>query len=111
MNNKYTDKQLKRKFGLRKVNGIILDQPPELGYRCPKGHSYITWSEFIDHIWCYRCKKDYHYADDCVLVLDKHNPKNLPKQPKIIDQMQNWDIFGENFHDIPKELFELNNLK
>jgi len=32
----------------------------ELGWICPKssGH-YITWSEFVSHIWCYQCERDF----------------------------------------------------
>ena len=84
MNNKYTDKELKNKFGLRRVDGIPIFEPQELGYRCPQGHANLTFSEFVDHIWCYECKKDFHYADDCVLIENKYMPKNLPKQPRII---------------------------
>ena len=98
------EKRLKKKFGMRRADGNPLFEPQELGYRCSKGHSYITWSEFKEHIWCYECKKDYHYADDCVLIADKHNPKNLPKQPRIIYEIYNYTPDGNYFHNIPKEM-------
>lgn len=59
------DSELKEKYGLRFPNpedaaGVtIFDEPFELGYKCPKGHANITWSEFKEHIWCYDCKLDY----------------------------------------------------
>jgi len=104
-NDKYTDEQLAEKFG-RRGDGNPIDFPEELGYRCPKGHSNVTWSEFCDHIWCYVCEKDYHYADDCVLVKDKWNPKNLPKQPRIITGINNFTEDGNGFNNIPKRLLE-----
>lgn len=94
---------LLRKFGLRPINGIPIDSPMELGYRCPLGHSNIIWSEFLEHIWCYKCEKDYHYADDCVLIEDKCNPKHLPKQPRIIKGINNWTKDGNGFLNIPKK--------
>ena len=105
---KRTQREIKifKKYGLRecgKIGGTPLFEPQELGYRCKKGHSYITWSEFKEHLWCYVCNKDYHYADECVLIADKHNPKNLPKQPKMI-HICNMTPDGNHFHNIPKEL-------
>ena len=105
-NLKYTDKQLKKKYGMRFCNGIIVFFPQEYGYRCPKGHSNITWSEFNDHLWCYDCKKDYHYADDCVLIEDKLNPKFLPKQPRVIVGIKNFMPDGNTFYNIPKEMLK-----
>ncbi len=64
-----TDKQLEKQYGLRIPKGakgiIALDEPFELGYSCPKGHTSesITWSEFNEHIWCYMCKIDYPSKD------------------------------------------------
>jgi len=104
-NDKYTDMQLAMKYGRRR-EGTGIDEPTELGYRCSAGHSNITWSEFNQHIWCYVCEKDYHYADDCVLVMDKWNPKNLPKQPRIITGIDNWTKDGNGFNDIPKRLLK-----
>lgn len=104
MNNKYTNKQLAKKFGKRQTGCCMIDEPQELGYRCPKGHANITWSEFKEHIWCYNCKKDYHYANDCVLIACKFNPKKLPQQPRMIYNMYNMTPDGNYFHDIPKEL-------
>ncbi len=106
MNSRYTDKQLTEKFGKRPTQGISIDEPQELGYRCPKGHSRITWSEFEEHIWCAICAKDFHYANDCVMIACKFNPKNLPKQPKMIYHMYNMTPDGNYFHDIPKELLK-----
>lgn len=70
-NAKYTDAQLKKKYGYRFPNNnahgcVIFDEPCELGYSCPKGHNYdnITWSEFNEHIWCYTCEMDY-LSFDC----------------------------------------------
>jgi len=105
MNDRFTDEQLKEKYGLR-PHGNPLFEPQEHGYRCPKGHSNITWSEFKDHIWCYECEIDYHYAIDCVLIKDKYNPKDLPQQPKIIEGIKNFTDDGWEFNDIPKELLE-----
>lgn len=58
-----TDKQLKKKYGLR-PSGTPIDGPFELGYKCPKGHADIDWSEFNNHLWCYECKVDY-LSFDC----------------------------------------------
>lgn len=103
MNDKYSDKELKRKYGLR-PKGTPLFFPQELGYRCPNGHSNLTWSEFRECIWCYTCQKDFHYANNCVLIKDRHNPENLPKQPRIITGINNWTKDGNGFNDIPKNL-------
>jgi len=105
-NDKYADDELAKKYGRREEGGNPIDEPQELGYRCPKGHANITWSEFKEHMWCYECKKDYHYADDCVLIKDKWNPKKLPKQPRIIKGVNNWTKDGNDFNNIPKELLK-----
>lgn len=108
MNGGFTDEQLKEKYGLRHGGKSCtpLFEPQEYGYRCPKGHSNITWSEFKDHIWCYKCEIDYHYAIDCVLIKDEYNPKDLPQQPRIIEGISNYTEDGNNFNDIPKELLK-----
>lgn len=106
MNDRYSDKELKHIYGKR-PKGTPLFAPQELGYRCPLGHANITWSEFNEHIWCYVCEKDFHYADDCVLIECQFNPKNLPQQPRIITGVIN--IFpnnGGSFNDIPPELLK-----
>lgn len=101
-NDRYSDVELRENYGMRD-EGNPIDFPQELGYRCPKGHANLTWSEFKDHIWCYECEKDFHYALDCVLVEDKYNPKHLPKQPRIIKGVKNWSKCGNYCVDIPKE--------
>jgi len=55
-----TDEQLAEKYGRRK-EGVSLFEPCEYGYGCPKGHrgTQICWSEFNEHIWCYKCEIDY----------------------------------------------------
>ena len=105
MNDKFTDKQLRKKYGMRK-EGTPLFFPQELGYRCIKGHSNLDWSEFSEHIWCWVCKKDYHYAIDCVLIADELNPKDLPKQPRIITGISNWTEDGNGFNDVPEKLLK-----
>jgi hypothetical protein len=104
-NDRYTDDELKEKFGMR-GGGTALFGPQELGYRCPNGHADLTWSEFNEHIWCYKCEKDYHYADDCVLIKDEFNPKGLPKQSRIIEGIDNWNESGDYCNDIPPELLK-----
>lgn len=102
-NKRYSDKELGKKYGYRK-EGTPIFAPQELGYRCPSGHANICWSEFRDHIWCYECKQDYHYAMDCFLVKDKFNPKDLPEQPIIISGIKNWTKDGESWNDVPDHL-------
>jgi hypothetical protein len=94
-----TDKELELKYG-RRSSGTPIDFPHELGYICPKGHTgdYLDWSEFNDHIWCYQCKLDYHYAHDCHLkrmcwMSDKlwNNFINgLPIKPQILEGIQHF---------------------
>src|SRR3990167_7580562 len=63
------DEELAKVYGRRDLpkGAIPFDQPQELGYCCPEGHTgdYLEWSEFKEHIWCGKCQKDYHYALDC----------------------------------------------
>jgi len=91
------------KFGFRGP-GTAIFEPQEWGYRCPFGHANITWSEYKDHIWCWDCKDDYHYALHCVLVEDKYNPGGLPLQPRIVKGVKNYTPDGNDFNDIPEEL-------
>lgn len=61
-------------MGRRKVKGILLDQPCELGYHCPTceypqmsedGMLYDTrlhWSIYNAFIWCEVCNFDYPSA-------------------------------------------------
>lgn len=90
-----TDEQLAQKYGRRPHPGaILLFEPFDFGYRCPKGHGggCITWSEFNDHIWCYRCNLEYPYFD-CTLqqpswMSDKEWEEfvaKLPNKPKILE--------------------------
>jgi len=104
-NERHNDEELKEQFGMRHTGTPIIS-PQEIGYRCPEGHSNITWSEFKKHIWCYTCKKDFHYARDCILIEDKHNPKNLEEQPRIITGIEIFKPDGNHFNDVPKELLE-----
>ena len=104
-NDRFMDDELREMFGMR-GSGDALFEPQELGYRCPLGHARITWSEFREHIWCFICEKDYHYADDCVLIEDKYNPKDLPQQPRIIRGVSNFTLDGDHFNDIPQELLK-----
>ncbi len=57
-----TDEQIAAKYGRRetKPGMVILNEPSEEGYQCPFGHKMgdITWSEFNDHIWCFKCQLD-----------------------------------------------------
>ena len=96
-----TDEQLVEKYGRRKPQGAIpVFEPQEFGYCCPKGHTgdYLTWSEFNDHIWCYKCQKDYHYAHDCTIQrMSWMTPKQfrefwatLPEKPKILKGVNKW---------------------
>ena len=91
-----TDEQLAEEYGRRNLPkcAVILDEPSELGYRCPRKHSfgYLTWSEFNDHLWCFACQKDYHYAADCELIKPCWASKKqfneivsrLPLKPRIV---------------------------
>lgn len=102
-NDRYTDEKLLAEYGVRpQGNGLF--SPKEMGYRCPKGHSNIDWSEFNEHIWCYECKKDYHYAKDCVMIDDEYNPKDLDEWPRLVCGVTNYSEDGETFNDIPEEL-------
>jgi hypothetical protein len=54
------------------VNGIVFDQPCELGYKCPvckyipvvKGNydERLHWGEYNSFLWCQVCNKDYPSA-------------------------------------------------
>jgi len=92
-NKRMNDSELKESFGMRE-SGNPIHFPQEMGYRCPKGHAHIEWSEFKEHIWCYVCETDFHYSKDCVLGESKFNPKNLPTQPRIIPDVKLWSDCG-----------------
>jgi len=93
------DEQLEKQYGKRS-SGIAIDLPQELGYICPKGHGmdYLTWSEFNEHIWCYECKVDYHYANDCKIkrmcwMSEKFFTdfiNRLPIKPQVIEGIQHY---------------------
>ncbi len=109
-NDRYSDEQLRDGFGMR-GGGAGLFAPQELGYRCPVGHANLTWSEFNEHIWCYKCEKDYHYAEDCFLIEDECNPTSMPEQPRILKGMDNWDETGNVCVDVPMEIIRFINWK
>ncbi len=40
--------------------GIPIDQPSELGYKCPVGKQHhLEWSEYNCFIWCKTCNYDW----------------------------------------------------
>lgn len=57
-----------------RINGIIFDQPCELGYKCPVCNNQVyneecgmydeqlEWSEYEGFLWCSVCNKDYPSA-------------------------------------------------
>lgn len=60
-----------RLVGLRRQGGIAIDEPCELGYRCPvcknepgpdaEGNydERLCWSEYNSFLWCEVCNRDY----------------------------------------------------
>lgn len=94
-----TDRELEQQFG-RRPTGQPFDYPQELGYICPKEHGgdWLAWSEFKEHIWCYKCKKDYHYALDCQLKRmcwysdEQWNAfrNSLPMKPIVLDGIRHF---------------------
>lgn len=99
-NDRFTDAELGEKYGFR-GHGTAIFEPQEHGYRCPKGHAHLTWSEFQEHIWCYECEKDYHYAEDCIMIENEYMPE-LPMKPRIIRGIPIWDKTGNWCVDIQK---------
>lgn len=93
-------RRMRRKYGMRGY-GTPLFEPQEHGYRCPRGHANITWSEFKEHIWCYDCEMDFHYAKDCIMISDDYNPKKLPMQPFMIHGIDNFTEDGNSFNEVP----------
>jgi hypothetical protein len=98
-NDKYTDAELKERYGLRNEGKhfTAIDQPSELGYSCLKGkhgEHEITWSEFNQHIWCYKCNIDY-LSFDCPIKRPCWMKKEL------------WKIYGNypNEYNIKKGRF------
>lgn len=97
-----SDEQLSEKYGRRPHPLLMVPvfEPQEFGYRCPKGHGgdYLTWSEFNDHIWCYKCQMDYHYAHECTIQRPSWMTvkqfeeflSTLPEKPKILDGVDRW---------------------
>jgi len=89
---KLTDEEIAEKYG-RRAGGQPLFEPFELGYRCPQGHKgdSITWSEFNEHIWCFKCQLDY-LSMDCPMQRPgwmkpddfKRDIAKLPFKPKVL---------------------------
>ena len=64
----------KKILGLR-PEGVPLDQPSELGYRCPEGKGHhIEWSEYQSMIWCRTCNFDY---PSCLCMPDLKNATEI----------------------------------
>jgi len=96
-----TDEQIAKKYGRREVEVcmVILNEPSEEGYQCPKGHKMgaITWSEFNEHIWCYVCQLDYPSKDCPMKRPCWETPKRfkdfvsrLPFNPRIISGVMHF---------------------
>jgi len=94
-----TDEQLAEKYGRRVAGAVSLFEPFEWGYRCPIGHrgESITWSEFKEHIWCYRCELDYP-SETCPMQRPSWmQPKQfkefiarLPFKPKVLPGVDHY---------------------
>jgi len=109
------DTELEKEYGRRNlpVGSVIFDQPGDLGYQCPFGHTgdWLSFSEFKDHIWCYKCKMDYHYAADCQLRRMCWMSDNqwrdfiarLPMKPQVIEGIQHFPDC-EIPHEVESEL-------
>ncbi len=79
---KYSTNSLAEKIvGTRlPFNGIVFDQPAELGYHCPvckyenivkeEFDERLRWSEYNGFLWCSKCNKDYPTAL-CIKDIDK----------------------------------------
>ena len=88
-----TDEEIAEKYGRRETGAVSLFSPSEQGYRCPQRHrgDYITWSEFNEHIWCYKCELDYPSKDCPMQRPSWMEPKEfkefiarLPFRPKVL---------------------------
>lgn len=57
---KYSKNERARELLGCRPDGVPLDQPSELGYRCPVGKQHhIEWSEYNGMIWCRTCNVDW----------------------------------------------------
>ena len=56
------NERAKQIVGLRIDEGLALDFPWELGFKCPvcgEDGEKLHWSEYETFIWCMTCDKDY----------------------------------------------------
>ena len=93
MNDFYSDQELKILFGMR-PHATSLFEPMELGWVCPIDcHHKITWSEFVDHIWCYPCQRDY-FTLLCPKQMNPFTTDEILEEEKriVIDEMKKWTM-------------------
>ena len=93
MNKFYTDKQLKKIFGMR-LSGTALFDPLELGWVCPENRTHrITWSEFNKHIWCHNCEMDY-FTFLCPKMMNPFTtPGIFQKETELMaSEMAKWTL-------------------
>lgn len=69
------NKRAEKVMGLRPTDGLSIDFPVELGYKCPvcdyvpevngEYDERLSWSEYNGFIYCHVCNKDYPTALCC----------------------------------------------